>query len=114
MSLEDFDNQFDNIINEFKMVEPLSPQTILEGLRTLVEANLYIQDYLNEFFHSMQESAEEIREAMLSDADEMYLELPAFSQKSTVYLTLLFESAKLFCDTMEEEDGDDDEEEDED
>jgi hypothetical protein len=99
---EDFDKQFDDMVHEFKLVEPLSISDILEGLRNVVEANLYVNDYLAEFFSTMQSSVEDVAEEE-EVPDEIFLEMPAFSHKATVYLTLLFDAAKSFCEIVTEE-----------
>lgn len=101
MASEDFDKQFDDMVNEFKLVEPLSLSDLLDGLRNVVEANLYINDYLAEFFGTMQSAADEVDEGEISE--EILLEMPAFSHKATVYLTLLFDAAKSFCEIVTEE-----------
>lgn len=106
----DFDNQFDEIMKEFQIVEPLSTVSLLEGTRCLVEANLYIQDYLAEFFSAMNEAvdtmakeAEDGNEELVEEYEEILLDLPGFSHKATVYLTTMFNAAKAFCDTVTKE-----------
>ena len=103
MSAGDFDKEFNDMVNEITMVEPLGVPSILEGLKNLVEANLYIQDFLSEFFLAMQSATDELTDSEEEISDEIYLEMPAFSHKATVYLTLLFDAARSFCDVVTEE-----------
>lgn len=101
MASGDFDKEFNDMVNEITMVEPLSISKIIDGVRNLVEANLYIQDYLAEFFATMQTAADEVGEGEIGE--EIFLEMPAFSHKATVYLTLMFDAAKSFCEVVTEE-----------
>lgn len=101
MASGDFDKEFNEMVNEITMVEPLSISKIIDGVRNLVEANLYIQDYLAEFFTTMQTAADEVQEG--EPAEEIFLEMPAFSHKATVYLTLMFDAARSFCEVVTEE-----------
>lgn len=101
MASGDFDKEFNEMVNEITMVEPLSINKIIDGVRNLVEANLYIQDYLAEFFATMQSAADEVEEGAVEE--EIFLEMPAFSHKATVYLTLMFDAARSFCEVVTEE-----------
>lgn len=106
----DFDKQFNEIMKEFQIVEPLSTVSLLEGTRCLVEANLYIQDYLAEFFGVMNDAVSSIdvddedkEEDVIDSYEEILLDLPGFSHKATVYLITMFNAAKAFCETVTKE-----------
>jgi hypothetical protein len=99
----DFDKQFDDMMNQFKVVDPLTLPDILEGMRTVMEANLYVGDYLSEFFISIEDVATEQGEELTEEEREIFLEVPAFSHESSVYLRVLFDAAKSFCDTVTRE-----------
>lgn len=97
----DFDKQFDDMMNQFKVIEPLTLHAILDGMRTVMEANLYIGDYISEFFVSVEDAAEGFTEA--DEEKEVFLEMPAFSHEASIYLRVLFDAAQSFCDTITKE-----------
>lgn len=95
----DFDKQFNDMVSEFEIVGPLSIPDILEGMKSIMEANLYLSDYLSEFFVSMDSVASELAEVE-ADPDGIFLEMPAFSHEATIFLRTLFDAATSFCEIV--------------
>lgn len=107
---KDNDKEFEDLVENFKMVEPLSLASIVEGLRCVTEACLYIEDFLSESFVSVQDIMESFADNVKESNDVEFalnLDLPLLDHDTTVYLTLLFNTAKNFCDSITEDDEDD-------